>query len=84
MTDLSQAPAEVPATHRALPLDLFDRIRKFVGQMPHDQVRGLADALDSAVPIAITPPEAPAAEAPAQDVAPPTPRPARTRLPARK
>ena len=83
MTDLSQAPAEVPATHRALPLALFDQIRKFVGQMPHDQVRGLADALDSAVPIALTPPDAPAIEGQA-DGPPAQPRPARTKLPARK
>lgn len=70
---------DLPPTHRALPLALFDQIRKFVGQLPHDQVRGLADALDSAIPVALQLPEAPE-----QQTEVPPPRPARTKLPARK
>lgn len=85
---------DIPPTHRALPIALFDEIRKFVGQLPHDQVHGLAQALDSAVPAVIHVPEGPAQpEEPAQPEAPaqseakavtPPARPARTKRPLRK
>lgn len=42
----SQAP--VP-THAAVPLELFRALRQTIGNLPHDQVRGLLDRLDQNV-----------------------------------